>query len=211
MLPRVTLPNPYATSGAPGPSLGPAQRRALDPPRGWYVVGAALMVLAVVLVVSVSRPLIADLTAPLRVIPSGSETRVELESATYDVMVEGEEGPREAFGVVPCDVRSTATGFPVMVRTVVSSGVTMTRGAQSYVAIALFTVDAGEYAVTCNIPSETKLVLARDPGWRAGSLGSTILFGMLLGGGGLAIVIGTAVRRSRAEERLIEGGSAWPC
>lgn len=211
MLPRVTLPNPYATSAAPGAAVGWAQRRRLRPHRSWYYIGGALMGLAVVLVVGTSRPFFANLTAPLRVIPSGSETRVELDSATYAVMVEGKAGPREPFGVVPCDVRSSATGFPIAVRTLGSSSVTMRRDGQSYAAIARFTVDAGEYVVMCNLPSETKLVLVLDPSELLTSLGSALLLGLLLGAGGLAIIIVTAVRRSRAEERLIRGVNEWPC
>lgn len=210
MLPRVTLPDPYATSAAPS-MLDREQRRQVRPHRLWFLVGAALVLLGAALFARLTPAFIEDVKKPVQPLSSSVEAHVNLEEpGQYYLMTESAEAVGEPMLIVPCDITAAASGLPLAVRTLGPATFTLRQGRESYQAFASFRANPGEYTIRCKLSPQRQVVLARDPFDHRSDFGAGLLLGLLFGGTGLLTLIVTAVRRSKSEQRLLAGASARP-
>ena len=202
MLPRVTQPNPYATVE----TAVAARERGLkvSPSSAWFGVGAAVIVLGVVLGVGLSVPFFRSLVAAPTPAPASGFSLTLDTGAREAIYVEDRFDSRDA----TCEVTGNGL-FAALYRG--SSDFSVHRNGYSWVRIGTFRAPIrGEYDVRCTSSADVQFAYGPDPFRHAGRLGAAVLVGLLVVGSGVAILIVTGVRRGRAKRRLLGPPAGLP-
>lgn len=177
----------------------------MGPRRLWYWVGAVVGIVGVVAAVALIASAVVGFARQIddfQRVPVGEEGRVTLATAGYTVYYEGPHADDTSYGVRAIDVEIAPVGGRPLPLSDYDSDVTYASGDHEGRALYSFEVDEpGSYVVrsTSRSADAGELAIGRGLGRRlVGPIVGGVFLGLWGTGGGIGIVLLTALRRRDA-------------